>query len=73
LRDVAALVRTAAQLLPPLREDYLGVVRPDEFRPLQTAPPATELLAVGAAFAGRTRLIDNVKVLTPSKQEVQKT
>jgi pantoate--beta-alanine ligase len=73
MSDVAALVRTAAQLLAPLREDYLGVVRPDEFRPLQTAPPATELLAVGAAYAGRTRLIDNVKVLTPSKQEVQKT
>lgn len=71
-RDVAAALKTAAQLLPPLREDYLGVVRPDEFRPLQTAPPATELLAIGAAYAGRTRLIDNVKVQTPSKQEVHK-
>jgi pantoate--beta-alanine ligase len=73
IRDVAALVKTAEQLLPPLREDYLGVVRPDEFRPLWTAPPSAELLVVGAAYAGRTRLIDNVKVQTPSKQEVQKT
>jgi pantoate--beta-alanine ligase len=71
-RDVAAALKMAAQLLPPLREDYLGVVRSDEFRPLQTAPPATELLAIGAAYAGRTRLIDNVKVQTPSKQEVHK-
>lgn len=69
MRDVPAAVKTAAQLLPPLREDYLGVVRADEFRPLQTAPPDSELLAVGAAYAGRTRLIDNVKVQTPSKQE----
>jgi pantoate--beta-alanine ligase len=73
VRDVAALVKTAEKLLPPLREDYLGVVRPDEFRPLQAAPPSAELLVVGAAYAGRTRLIDNVKVQTPSKQEVQKT
>ena len=71
-RDIPAALKTAAPLLPPLREDYLGVVRPDEFRPLQTAPPGTELLAIGAAYAGRTRLIDNVKVQTPSKQEVQK-
>jgi len=72
MRDVPVALKRAAQLLPPLREDYLGVVRPDEFQPLQTAPPAAQLLAIGAAYAGRTRLIDNVKVQTPSKQEVQK-
>jgi pantoate--beta-alanine ligase len=65
LRDIPAALATAAQLIPPLREDYLGVVRPDEFRPLLEAPPATQLLAVGAAYVGRTRLIDNVKVQTP--------
>jgi pantoate--beta-alanine ligase len=63
--DVAALVAAARAALAPLREDYLAVVRPEEFRPLPDAPPATDLLVVGAAFAGRVRLIDNLKVRTP--------
>jgi len=63
--DIEKLLAQAAQLLPPLRPDYLGVVRPDEFQPLQIAPPHSDLLAVGAAFAGNTRLIDNIQVQTP--------
>ena len=63
--DVAALVAAARAALAPLREDYLAVVRPEEFRRLPDAPPATDLLVVGAAFAGRVRLIDNLKVRTP--------
>jgi pantoate--beta-alanine ligase len=64
-RDVASLIAAARAALAPLREDYLAVVRPEEFRPLPDAPPATDLLVVGAAFAGRVRLIDNLKVRTP--------
>ncbi len=72
VRDVPAALATASALLAPLREDYLGVVLPDEFRPLQVAPPASRLLAVGAAYVGQTRLIDNLKVQTPAEQEVGK-
>jgi pantoate--beta-alanine ligase len=64
-RDVASLIAAARAALAPLREDYLAVVRPEEFRPLPNAPPAADLLVVGAAFAGRVRLIDNLKVRTP--------
>lgn len=63
--DIEKLLTQAAQLLPPLRPDYLGVVRPDEFQRLKIAPPNSDLLAVGAAFAGNTRLIDNIQVQTP--------
>lgn len=72
VRDVPAALATASALLAPLREDYLGVVLPDEFRPLQVAPAASRLLAVGAAYAGQTRLIDNLKVQTPAEPEVGK-
>lgn len=71
-RDIPAAVALASTFLAPLREDYLGVVLPDEFRPLQVAPPRSELLAVGAAYAGRTRLIDNHRVQTPAETEVEK-
>jgi pantoate--beta-alanine ligase len=72
VQDVAVALAAASALLAPLREDYLGVVLPDEFRPLQVAPPASRLLVVGAAYAGQTRLIDNRKVQTPAEQEVRK-
>ena len=68
-RDVGAVVDRARTLLQPLREDYLSVVRPDEFRPLQSAPSGEELVVIGAAFAGQTRLIDSVKVQTPGRAE----
>ncbi len=71
-RDIPAALSAARSLLPPLREDYLGVVDPADFRPLQSAPPARGLLAVGAAYAGQTRLIDNLKVQTPAEGEVVK-
>jgi pantoate--beta-alanine ligase len=64
-REIDPVVAAARSVLAPLREDYLAVVRPDEFRPLSSAPAASSLLAVGAAFVGRTRLIDNLKVQTP--------
>ncbi|MDQ6767831.1 MAG: pantoate--beta-alanine ligase [Candidatus Eremiobacteraeota bacterium] len=69
-RDVATALASAQKLLEPLQKDYLGVVRPDAFLPLETAPAASGLVAVGAAYAGRTRLIDNVKVQTPADQEM---
>ena len=67
--DVEAAVARARERLGPLREDYLGVVRPEEFAPLRLAEPGAELLAVGAAYAGTTRLIDNVKMLMPARPE----
>jgi pantoate--beta-alanine ligase len=63
--DIRAVIASASETLAPLRCDYLGVVEPDAFVPLAAAPPRTSLLAVGAAFAGDTRLIDNVAVQTP--------
>lgn len=67
--SIGAVIDRARTLLAPLREDYLAVVRPDEFRPLQSTPMGEELLVIGAAFAGQTRLIDAVKVQTPVKPE----
>jgi pantoate--beta-alanine ligase len=69
-RDVNVVLDAARAHLDPLREDYLAVVRPEEFHPLPIAPAGTDLLVVGAAFAGKTRLIDNVKVQTPGKAEI---
>ncbi|HZV79250.1 MAG TPA: pantoate--beta-alanine ligase [Candidatus Binatus sp.] len=65
-RDVAAATVQAEAVLPPLKLDYLAVVDPAVFEPLRAAPAGADLLAVGAAFAGSTRLIDNVEVRTPS-------
>jgi pantoate--beta-alanine ligase len=64
-RDVDAMVSRAEAALPPLKMDYLAVVDPAVFEPLHAAPPHARLLAVGAAFDGTTRLIDNVEVQTP--------
>ncbi len=68
-QDVRRATADAQHELSPLRLDYIGVVRPDEFKPLESAPAGERLLVVGAAFAGSTRLIDNVKVLTPATNE----
>jgi pantoate--beta-alanine ligase len=70
--DVNAACAKAREHLAPLREDYLGVVDPREFRPLGVAPPGRSLLAIGAAYAGPTRLIDNLRVQSPIQQEVMK-
>ena len=64
-RDIAVAVTQAEAELPPLKVDYLAVVEPRAFEPLATAPPQTRLLAVGAAYDGLTRLIDNIEVNTP--------
>jgi pantoate--beta-alanine ligase len=64
-RDVAVQLAQAEAGLSPLKKDYLAVVDPAVFEPLQTAPAGARLLVVGAAFAGDTRLIDNVEVQTP--------
>ncbi|MBC5806568.1 MAG: pantoate--beta-alanine ligase [Candidatus Eremiobacter antarcticus] len=65
--DVNALLADSRARMSPLRCDYLAVVRPDEFIPLDAVPADSELLAVGAAFAGNTRLIDAVKARTPKR------
>lgn len=64
-RSVAAAVAQAEAELPPLKLEYLAVVEPAVFEPLTSAPPHARLLAVGAAYAGATRLIDNIEVTTP--------
>jgi pantoate--beta-alanine ligase len=63
--DIAQLTAGAIDVLAPLRADYIAVVDPHAFIPLVTAPAASDLLVVGAAFCGATRLIDNVAVRTP--------
>lgn len=64
-RDVRAVVAQAEPELAPLKLDYLAVVEPAHFEPLQTAPARAQLLVLGAVLDGATRLIDNVEVKTP--------
>ena len=66
--DITSALNAGRLRLAPLREDYLGVVDPAQFQPLQTAPPGATLLTVGAAYAGATRLIDNLTVQVPAKR-----
>jgi pantoate--beta-alanine ligase len=66
-RDVERAVAQAEATLPPLKMDYLAVVDPAVFEPLRAAPQNAGLLVVGAAFAGPTRLIDNMEVHTPAR------
>lgn len=62
--DVSAVLRAAAAELGALKKDYLAVVDPADFVPLDAAPRQADLLAVGAAYCGTTRLIDNMKLRT---------
>ena len=64
-RGAAKLIAQTVPELLHLRCDYVAVVDPRAFEPLDVAPPGTELLVVGAAFSGTTRLIDNVHARTP--------
>jgi len=63
--DAARVIADATAIVSPLRVDYLAVVDPRAFVPLASAPAASDLLVVGAAYSGATRLIDNVGVRTP--------
>jgi pantoate--beta-alanine ligase len=62
--DVGAVLRGATIELGSLQVDYLAVVDPDAFVPLKSLPARSGLLAVGAAFCGTTRLIDNMPLHT---------
>ncbi len=64
-RDINGLIAEVAPSLLPLRCDYVAVVDPRAFDPLDVAPSGADLLVVGAAFCGATRLIDNVPARTP--------
>ena len=59
-RDAARLAAAAAEEISAagLRPDYVEVVHPDSLAPLVRAEPGSRMLV--AAFAGSTRLIDNV-------------
>jgi pantoate--beta-alanine ligase len=59
-----AVARGRAELVPPLREAYLDVVDPATFAPPhELRAPA---LAIGSAWAGATRLIDNEPIPSTS-------
>src|SRR5215472_7467843 len=62
--DVAAVLRAADAELGALKKDYLAVVDPIAFVPLETVPRNADLIAVGAVYCGTTRLIDNMKLRT---------
>ena len=53
-----ALVRREVDAAPALRADYIAAIDPEHLDRVDAAPPGT-ILAV-AAWAGRTRLIDNL-------------
>lgn len=54
-----AIERARGELARPLRWEYLAVVDPVTFEPLETVDSAIGAVAIGAAYAGATRLIDN--------------
>jgi pantoate--beta-alanine ligase len=64
-KDLGAVLRGATAELGALRKDYLAVVDPAFFVPLDAVPRDADLLAVGAVHCGSTRLIDNMKLRTP--------
>jgi len=55
----AALARARALLVAPLREAYLDAVDPQTF---EAAPLQAPAIAIGSAWLGTTRLLDNVGV-----------
>jgi pantoate--beta-alanine ligase len=61
-RDAAALVARARERVAAagLRIDYVELVHPASLRPVERVEPESVLLV--AAFAGATRLIDNVRL-----------
>jgi len=62
--DSGAVLRAASAELGALKQDYLAIVDPADFVPLETVPRHADLLAVRAAYCGTTRLIDNMKLRT---------
>jgi pantoate--beta-alanine ligase len=61
-RDRDALLAEArAQLVEPLREAYLDIVDAATFTPALTLEPP--VLAIGSAWLGTTRLLDNIPIL----------
>jgi pantoate--beta-alanine ligase len=52
-----AVERGRVELRPPMREAYLDVVDPRTFAPVD--PVVTPALAIGSAWLGGTRLLDN--------------
>lgn len=68
--DIPRAIAEATAMLAPLRPDYLAVVDRQRFEPLDAVPADGELLAIGAAFAGATRLIDNVEFGAPGRPQL---
>ncbi|HEY6005532.1 MAG TPA: pantoate--beta-alanine ligase, partial [Anaeromyxobacter sp.] len=61
-RDAAALRARARERLAAAdaRVDYVEIVHPESLAPVDRAEPGSVMLV--AAFVGRTRLIDNVRL-----------
>ena len=58
-----------AQIIAPLREAYLDVVDPQTFEAVPdigSRPGQTSFTAIGSAWVGSTRLIDNVPLTVPA-------
>jgi pantoate--beta-alanine ligase len=62
----ALLTQARGELLAPLREAYLDIVDSATFMPaLSLEPP---VLAIGSAWLGTTRLIDNIPILAAAER-----
>jgi pantoate--beta-alanine ligase len=69
LTDVAAIKRHAAARIPAddrLTLEYLEVVDPDEFQPVQRVD--APVVVAGALWVGATRMIDNVHCSPPGSE-----
>lgn len=62
----AAIARARALLVEPLREAYLNAVDPQTFEAVPLRAPA---IAIGSAWLGTTRLIDNIGVAGPDGRD----
>jgi pantothenate synthetase len=61
-----------AQIAGPMREAYLDIVDPVTFEPLPNIGArwgADAVLAIGSAWLGSTRLIDNLSLNVPAAAE----
>ncbi len=65
-RDVGTLVARIREFLTDakVREDYVAVVHAQTLRPIEKLEPGVPARALVAAFVGKTRLIDNVGVVS---------
>ena len=66
-RDAAAIERAARAVMDGVEPEYLALVDPDSFQPVQTVDG--RVLVAVAARIGATRLIDNTIIHTAATPE----